>query len=52
MYNNLKCAFNKIEDEMAHFDKRYQEEQKVIATEITDLIKKIITPIAEENKNL
>ena len=52
MYNNLKCAFNKIDDEMAHFAKRYQEEQKVIATEITDLIKKIITPIAEENKNL
>ena len=52
MYNNLKCAFNKIDDEMAHFAKRYQEEQKEITTEITDLIKNIITPIAEENTNL
>ena len=52
MYNDLKCAFNKIDDEMAHFAKRYQEEQKEITTEITDLIKNIITPIAEENTNL
>ena len=52
MYNNLKCAFNKIDDEMTHFAKRYQEEQKEITTEITDIIKNITTPIAEENKIL
>ena len=52
MYNNLKCAFNKIDDEMAYFAKRYQEEQKEITTKITDLIKKIITPIAEEKTKL
>ena len=52
MYNNLKCAFNKIDDEMAYFAKRYQEEQKEITTEITDLIKNIITPIAEEKTKL
>ena len=37
---------------MTHFAKRYQEEQKEITTEIIDLIKNIITPIAEENTNL
>ena len=37
---------------MAHFVKRYQEEQKKITAEITDLIKNIITPIAGENTNL
>ena len=37
---------------MAHFAKRYQEEQKEITIEITDLIKNIITPIVEENTNL
>ena len=52
MYDNLKCAFNKIDDEMAHFAKRYQEKQKEITTEIIDLINNIITPIAEENTNL
>ena len=52
IYYNLKCAFNKIDNEMAHFAKRYQEEQKEITTEITDLIKNIITPIVEENTNL
>ena len=52
MYNNLKCAFNKIDDEMTHFAKGYQEEQKEITTDITDVIKNIITPIAEENKIL
>ena len=49
MYNNLKCAFNKIDDEMT---RRYQEEQKEITTKITDIIKNIITPVAEENKIL
>ena len=49
MYNNLKCAFNKIDDEMTFFAKRYQEEQKEITTEITDIMRNIITPIAEEN---
>ena len=52
IYYNLKCAFNKIDNEMTHFAKRYQEEQKEITTEIIDLIKNIITPIAEENTNL
>ena len=52
MYNNLKCAFNKIDDEMAYFAKRYQEEQKEITTKITDIIKKIITPIAEKKTKL
>ena len=52
MYDNLKCAFNKTDDEMAHFAKRYQEEQKEITVEITDLIKNIITLIAEENITL
>ena len=52
MYNNLKCAFNKIDDEMTHFAKGYQEEQKEITTDITDVIKNIITPIAEESKIL
>ena len=52
MYNNLKCAFNKIDDEMAHFSKKYLEEQREITIEITDLIKNIITPMAEENTNL
>ena len=42
MYNNLIFAFNKIDDEMAHFAKIYQEEQKEITTEITDLMKSII----------
>ena len=32
-----------------HILQRYQEEQKEITTKITDIIKKIITPIAEEN---
>ena len=49
MHNNLKCAFNKIDDEMTFFAKRYQEEQKEITTEITDIMRNIITPIAEEN---
>ena len=52
MNNNLKCAFNKLDDKMAYFAKKYQEEQKEITNEITDLIKNIITPIAEENTNL
>ena len=34
MYNNLKCAFNKIDDEMTHFIKIYQDEQKEITTDI------------------
>ena len=51
IYYNLKCAFNKIDNEMAHFAKRYQEEEKEITTEVTDLIKNIITPIVEENTN-
>ena len=42
MYNNLKFALSKIDDEMAHFAKRYHEEQKEITTEITDLMKNII----------
>ena len=37
---------------MAHFTKRCQEWQKEITTEIADLIKNVITPIAEENTNL
>ena len=37
---------------MKHFVKRYQEEQKKITTEITDITKNIITPVAEENKIL
>ena len=37
---------------MKHFSKRYQEEQKKITTEITDITKNIITPVAEENKIL
>ena len=32
-----------------HILQWYQEEQKEITTKITDIIKKIITPIAEEN---
>ena len=35
-HNNLKCVFNKIDDEMTHFAKRYQEKQKEITTEIID----------------
>ena len=49
MHNNLRCAFNKIDDEMTFFAKRYQEAQKEITTEITDIMRNIITPIAEEN---
>ena len=52
MYNNVKCEFNKMDDEMPHFAKRYQEEQKELTTKITDLIKNIITRIVEENTNL
>ena len=52
MYNNVKCEFNKMDDEMPHFAKRYQEEQKELATKITDSIKNIITRIVEENTNL
>ena len=37
---------------MTHFAKRYQEEQKEITYEVTDIIKNIITSIAEENKSL
>ena len=51
MYNNVKCEFNKMDDEMPHFAKRYQE-QKELATKITDSIKNIITRIVEENTNL
>ena len=46
MYNNLKCAFNKKDNKITHFAKKYQEEQKEITTEMTDLIKNIITSIA------
>ena len=52
MYNNLKCVLNKIDDEMTCFGKRYQEEHKEITTEISDIIKNMITPIAEQNKVL
>ena len=31
------------------FAKKYQEDQKEITPEITDIIKNVITPIAEEN---
>ena len=34
---------------MTYFAKTYQEEQKEITTEIKDIIKNNITPIAEEN---
>ena len=37
---------------MTHFAKRYQEEQKEITSEATDIIKNIITSIAEESKSL
>ena len=39
----------RIDDEMTYFAKTYQEEQKEILTEIKDIIKNNITPIAEEN---
>ena len=52
MYNNLKCAFDKKDDKMTHFAKKYQEEQKEITTEMTDLTKNIITAIAEESTNV
>ena len=52
MYNNLKCEFNKMDDEMPHFAKIYQEEQKELTTKVTDLIKNIRTRIVEENTNL
>ena len=31
------------------FAKKYQEDQKEITPEITDIVKNVITPIAEEN---
>ena len=52
MYNNLKFLFNKIDDYMADFAKRYQEEQKQMTTKTKDSIKNAITPIAEWNTKL
>ena len=37
---------------MTNFAKKYQEEQKEITTEMTDLIKNIITAIAEQSTNV
>ena len=51
MYSNLKKAINSYED-VNQFTLRYEKVKEVITSEITEYIKNLINPIAEENKKL
>ena len=52
MYNNLKKATNSIDEDVNQFTLRYEKAKEVITSEITEYIKSLINPIAEENKKL
>ena len=52
MYSNLKKAINNIDEDLNQCTLRYEEVKEKIASEITENIKNLINPIAEENKKL
>ena len=52
MYSNLKKAINSIDEDVNQFTLRYEKVKEVIASKITEYIKNLINPIAEENKRL
>ena len=52
MYSTLKKAINNIDEDLNQCTLRYEKVKKVITSEITEYIKNLINPIAEENKKL
>ena len=59
MYSNLKNAINNIDEALnliqylnLSYTLRYEKVKEVITKEITEYIKNLISPIAEENKKL
>ena len=52
MYSNLKKAINSIDEDVNQFTLRHEKVKEVIASKITEYIKNLINPIAEENKRL
>ena len=52
MYSNLKKAKNSIDEDLNQCTLRYEKVKEVITSEITEYIKNLINPIAEENKKL
>ena len=52
MYSNLKKAINNIDEDLNQCTLRYEKVKEVITSEITEYIKNLINPIAEENKKL
>ena len=51
MQNNIVNTLNKMDSEMVEFLKKYWEQQQ-ITSKITEIVKDVITTIAEENKKL
>ena len=51
MYSNLKKAINNIDEDLNQCTLRYEKVKEVIS-EITEYIKNLINPIAEENRKL
>ena len=52
MHNNLKNSFNNIDDEINRFANKHVKKQEIITGGKTDIIRNLITPLAEENKQL
>ena len=52
MYSNLKKAINNIDEDLNQCTLRYEKMKEVITSEVTEYIKNLINPIAEENKKL
>ena len=59
MYSNLKKAINNIDEALnliqylnLSYTVKYEKVKEVITKEITEYIKNLISPIAEENKKL
>ena len=52
MYSNLKKAINNIDEDLNRCTLRYEKMKEVITSEVTEYIKNLINPIAEENKKL
>ena len=52
MYSTLKKAINNIYEDLNHCTLRHEKVKEVITSEITEYIKNLINPVAEENKKL
>ena len=52
IHNNLKKSFNNIDDEINRFANKHVKKQEIIPGGKTDIIRNLITLLAEENKQL